>query len=68
MKDMTESSVYFRLRQSLLDHGHEAVVDFVGYDFPSDESVLDTRNRIANAFMRFSVNTIDYYCRKYGVS
>lgn len=68
MNDMVESSVYFRLRHSLLDHGHEAVVDFIGYDFPSDESVLDTRNRIANAFMRSSVNTIGYFCRKYGVS
>ncbi len=53
------------LEKALFNHGHEAIADFLGYNYPEDEDKDTTSNRIEEVISQMPVEVYNQFVQKY---
>lgn len=66
MKAFDENDAAFeRLKTELFNQGHDAVSDFLGYDYPVDESKDVTESRMDEAYRQMPDEELRKYYEKF---
>jgi len=65
--EVAEQTEWEELKSALFENGHEALSDFVGYDFDAEEDKDVTENRLDEAYQQMPPEDFAGYYRQYVV-